>query len=97
MRRRQPMILTAAMILAAVVSARGDEPKKPEAAPVSFIKDVAPILVQNCIACHNPKKSESKYIMTTFAAAGQGGPAGRGDHARAGGSGGEHARRADPA
>ncbi len=78
MRRRQPMILTAAMILAAAASARGDEPKKPEATPVSFIKDVAPILVQNCIACHNPKKSESKYIMTTFAQLARGGQQGEG-------------------
>src|SRR5262249_38905459 len=28
------------------------------AKPVSFIRDVAPILVENCIACHNPRKSE---------------------------------------
>ena len=34
--------------------------------PVSFMGDVAPILVRNCIACHNPKKSESKYVMTSF-------------------------------
>ena len=43
--------------------------------------DVAPILVRNCIACHNPKKSESKYVMTTFHAACQGWQAGRGYHA----------------
>jgi WD40 repeat protein len=41
--------------------------------PVSFLKDVAPILVQNCIACHNPRKSESKYTMTTFAQLAKGG------------------------
>src|SRR4051812_47011470 len=46
------------------------------AGPVSFIKDVAPILVQNCIACHNPKKSESKYTMTTFAQLAKGGQQG---------------------
>jgi tricorn protease-like protein len=87
MRRKQPMILTAALILAAAASAPGDEPKKVDAAPVkenagaapvSFIKDVAPILVQNCIACHNPKKSESKYIMTTFAQLAKGGQQGEG-------------------
>lgn len=46
--------------------------------PVSFLKDVAPILVQNCIACHNPKKSESKYTMTTFAQLAKGGAMGKG-------------------
>ena len=46
--------------------------------PLSFLKDVAPILVQNCIACHNPKKSESKYIMTNFAQLAKGGVMGKG-------------------
>jgi hypothetical protein len=40
---------------------------------VSFMHDVAPILVRNCIACHNPKKSESKYVMTTFEKLAKGG------------------------
>ncbi len=58
---------------------------KPAAKPVvdgkgtvSFLKDVAPLLVQNCIACHNPRKSESKYIMTTFAQLAKGGQQGEG-------------------
>ena len=46
--------------------------------PVSFLKDLAPVLVQNCIACHNTKKSESKYVMTTFAQLAKGGKAGEG-------------------
>jgi WD40 repeat protein len=45
---------------------------------VSFMRDVAPILVRNCIACHNPKKSESKYVMTTFAQLSKGGKQGEG-------------------
>jgi WD40 repeat protein len=46
--------------------------------PVSFMQDVAPILVENCIACHNPRKSESKYVMTTFAQLAKGGQQGEG-------------------
>ena len=71
-------------LLAAGGLVAADEPKKPAAEPanaasgVSFIKDVAPILVQNCIACHNPKKSESKYVMTTFAQLAKGGQQGEG-------------------
>ena len=42
------------------------------------MQDVAPILVQNCIACHNPRKSESKYVMTTFAQLAKGGQQGEG-------------------
>ena len=45
---------------------------------VSFIRDVAPILVENCIACHNPRKSESKYVMTTFNQLAKGGQQGEG-------------------
>jgi WD40 repeat protein len=50
------------------------EPAKP--GTVSFMKDVAPLLVKNCIACHNPRKSESKYVMTTFAQLAKGGQQG---------------------
>ncbi len=46
--------------------------------PISFIRDVAPILVENCIACHNPRKSESKYVMTTFTQLAKGGQQGEG-------------------
>ena len=46
--------------------------------PISFMRDVAPIMVENCIACHNPRKSESKYVMTTFAQLAKGGQQGEG-------------------
>jgi hypothetical protein len=49
---------------------------KREVQPISFIRDVAPVLVENCIACHNPRKSESKYVMTTFAQLAKGGQQG---------------------
>jgi WD40 repeat protein len=45
---------------------------------MSFLRDVAPILVENCIACHNPRKSESKYVMTTFGQLAKGGQRGEG-------------------
>ena len=69
-----------------VATTRAETPNRPKPSPpgryrgppVSFIKDVAPILVQNCIACHNPKKSESKYVMTTFAQLAKGGQQGEG-------------------
>ena len=36
------------------------------------------LLVENCIACHNPRKAESKYVMTTFAQLAKGGQQGEG-------------------
>jgi hypothetical protein len=47
---------------------------KPTAgAPVSFINDVAPILKENCFACHDAKKRKGKLDMTTYASLRKGG------------------------
>lgn len=56
--------------------AKPDEAKPAE--PVSFMRDVAPIFSRNCVACHNPKKTEGKYSMTTFASLVKGGEVGEG-------------------
>ncbi len=34
--------------------------------PISFIDDVAPILKENCFACHDSKKRFGKYDMSSF-------------------------------
>lgn len=34
--------------------------------PVSFIADVAPILLDQCLACHGPKKAEGGYRVDTY-------------------------------
>lgn len=34
--------------------------------PVSFRQKIAPILVDNCLACHGPKKAEGGYRVDTF-------------------------------
>jgi tricorn protease-like protein len=73
MNRVRPTLASLLLTLAIVPSSLADDPP-----PVGFLKDVAPILVQNCIACHNPKKSESKYTMTTFAQLAKGGVKGKG-------------------
>jgi WD40 repeat protein len=36
------------------------------ARPVSFIDDIAPILKENCFACHDSKKRKGKLDMTTY-------------------------------
>src|SRR4051794_11839077 len=47
----------------ATARAQGGQPPK---GPVSFINDVAPILKENCFACHDAKKRKGKLDMTTF-------------------------------
>ncbi len=42
-------------------------------APVSFISDVAPILKENCFACHDSKKRKGKLDMTTYESLRKGG------------------------
>lgn len=37
-----------------------------QAEPVSFKRDIAPILLNNCLACHGPKKAEGAYRIDTF-------------------------------
>src|SRR5690349_23193324 len=54
--------LAALYFLAAAPAAGAAEADK----PVSFINDVAPILKENCLACHDAKKKSGKYEMTTF-------------------------------
>jgi WD40 repeat protein len=34
--------------------------------PISFINDVAPILKENCFACHDAKKRKGKFDMSTY-------------------------------
>lgn len=45
---------------------------------VSFINEVAPILKENCFACHDAKKRAGKYDMTTFEKFMAGGAGGEG-------------------
>jgi len=53
------LALTVLLLLATSVQA--EQPK-----PVSFINDVAPILKENCFACHDAKKRKGKLDMTTY-------------------------------
>lgn len=54
------LIFTAAAVISAAAAAEGEVP------PVSFIRDVAPVLVAKCRACHGPKTAESNYRLDTF-------------------------------
>jgi WD40 repeat protein len=60
-----------AMLLLAPREAAAAAPAK--VGPVSFINDVAPILKENCFACHDSKKRKGKLDMTTFASLRKGG------------------------
>src|SRR6476646_8989047 len=55
-----PRALLTLLLLAIACTGRAS------AAPVSFSKDVAPILLANCQTCHGPDKAKGKYRLHTF-------------------------------
>jgi len=56
-------LLGQASVLCCAQTSAGQAPGK---APVSFINDVAPILKENCFACHDSKKRKGKLDMGTY-------------------------------
>lgn len=50
------------MLLGSAQTVRAQGPK----GPVSFISDVAPILKENCFACHDAKKKKGKLEITSY-------------------------------
>jgi WD40 repeat protein len=59
-------ILCALLGLALAWLMLGHAPAAHAKGQVSFIKDVAPILKENCFACHDAKKKKGKLDMTTY-------------------------------
>jgi hypothetical protein len=61
-------LAAAALLLAPLPAAAQSPAAKATTAkgPVSFINDVAPILKENCFACHDAKKRKGKLDMTTY-------------------------------
>ncbi len=55
----------------ALVTAIAEEP-----AAVSFSREVAPLLKEHCLACHNPRKAEGGYRVDTFRALASAGDSG---------------------
>ncbi|MCA9231451.1 MAG: hypothetical protein KDA57_12420 [Planctomycetales bacterium] len=56
-------IVTCAVLVAPLVACGDENASAPE---VSFIREVAPILVSKCQSCHGAKTAESNYRLDTF-------------------------------
>src|SRR3954447_11980350 len=52
--------------LLTVLSFAGSEPVSSPNTPVSFLRDLAPLLRENCLACHNAQKHKSNFRMTSY-------------------------------
>ncbi|HVU90122.1 MAG TPA: c-type cytochrome domain-containing protein [Pirellulales bacterium] len=66
MRLFSALLLLSGCLWTCQQAARADEPAAAAPAPVSFTKDVAPILVQKCQACHGPGDPKGDYQITSF-------------------------------
>src|SRR4051812_4729914 len=64
-------LLVASLSLGALVCQAGQAPKKEETfdpnKPISYYKQIRPILQGTCQGCHQPAKAKGKYMMTEFA------------------------------
>jgi hypothetical protein len=62
-----PGVVCAGMALAGAVGLAARPQEQPAAPPVSFNRDILPILSNNCFACHGPdeKKRETKFHFDT--------------------------------
>ncbi len=58
------LALVLGLLLLAPSTAQAEDP--PAKKPVSFIHEVAPILKENCFACHDAKKRKGKLDMSTY-------------------------------
>jgi len=47
-------------------AARAEEPAAAAAEPVSFKKQIAPLLLKNCEACHNAREAKGGFQVSTF-------------------------------
>lgn len=60
----------ACALIASAAFGRADEP------PVSFANDVAPVLVEQCLACHNGRTAKGRFSLETYQALMKGGESG---------------------
>jgi hypothetical protein len=62
------------IVLVASSTTSAQQLAKPvSSAPLSFIRDIAPIFRENCFACHDSKKRKGKLDLTTYAGLRRGG------------------------
>src|SRR5262245_42544960 len=66
------LALTLGVLFLGASSAAAQQAPAPKG-PVSFINDVAPILKENCFACHDAKKRKGKFDMSTYESLRKGG------------------------
>jgi mono/diheme cytochrome c family protein len=62
----------------AIAQEKKPDPQSADAKPVSFYRQVRPILQRHCVGCHQPAKRGGKLLLTTFEGFQKGGENGKG-------------------
>src|SRR5882724_11353547 len=63
---RHSVIVYCALFLPAALTFGHDQKPDATSTPVSFSKDLAPILSKKCVACHGPEKSKGHFRLDSF-------------------------------
>src|SRR5438309_12087567 len=63
---RHSHIVCCALFLAAALTFGQDQKPLAASTPVSFSKQIAPILAKKCVACHGPEKSKGHFRLDSF-------------------------------
>lgn len=65
--RRLAVVAASAVLALPFVSAQEAKKDTTETGPVSYYREIRPILQQHCQGCHQPAKAEGGYLMTSYA------------------------------
>jgi len=71
-------VCTAAFPCVSSASAEDKKPNPDAEKPVSFYRQIRPILQRHCVGCHQPAKRGGKLLLTTYGGFKQGGENGKG-------------------
>src|SRR5207247_4928337 len=63
---RHSHIVCCALFLGAALTLGQEQKPVATSTPVSFSKDLAPILAKKCVACHGPEKSKGHFRLDSF-------------------------------
>ncbi len=62
----RPLLLAGAWLALAAAPTPAGEPDKKPKGPVSYYREVRPLLALHCQGCHQPAKPLGGYVMTSF-------------------------------
>ena len=69
--------VTAALVADPCAAAHASADEKPDASPVSYFKDIRPVVREHCAGCHQPAVKQGELTLTTYEGFMEGGARGK--------------------